>query len=53
MSGTFFTITATDTASVIDNAKSLITDTTPLLTIIIGVAVGIFILWGIVGAIKH
>lgn len=53
MLGTFFTISATDTASIIDNAKNLITDITPLLTIIVGVAVGVFILWGIVGAIKH
>jgi hypothetical protein len=53
MLGTFFTISASDTASVIDNAKALITDTTPLLTIIVGVAVGVFILWGIIGALKH
>jgi hypothetical protein len=53
MFGTFFTISASDTAQIIGYSGDLITDVTPLLLIIVGVAVGIFIFWAIVSAIKH
>lgn len=51
--GTFFTITGSSTAEVIGYAHDIITDITPLLLIIVGVAVGLFIFWGIISAIKH
>jgi len=53
MLGTFITFTASDTASVIDYAGDLITDLSPLLLIVVGVAVGIFIFWAVVGALKR
>ena len=52
MYGTFFTITASDTEAMIGYAGDLIADITPLLLIIIGVAVGVFIFYAIVNAIK-
>jgi hypothetical protein len=53
MLGTFITFTASDTAAIIGYAGDLVSDVSPLLLIIVGVAVGIFIFWAIVSAIKH
>jgi len=48
----FLEITASNTEEVVDYAKGLITDLSPLLLVLVGVAVGIFIFWAIVHAIK-
>jgi type II secretory pathway component PulF len=48
MLGTFFTLTASNTDSVVSTAKDLIGDVTPLLIIIVGVSVGLFIYWGLI-----
>jgi hypothetical protein len=53
MLATFLSLTASDTASVVDYAGDLITDLSPLLLIVVGVAVGVFIFWAIVNSIKH
>lgn len=50
--GTFFTWSATDTESVLSTAKSFITDATPLLIILISIAVVCTILWVIVGILS-
>lgn len=52
MLGTFLTITPENITAMIGYTKDLITDLTPILLIVVGVAVGIFIFWAIVRAIK-
>lgn len=52
MLGTFFTITASNTEAMIGYAGDLISDITPLLLIIVGVSVGIYIFYALVNAIK-
>lgn len=41
------------TTEIMSYAKGLISDLSPILLIIVGVGVGLFILWGIVSAIKR
>jgi len=52
MIGTFISIEPTDITAMLGYTKDLLTDLTPLLLPIIAVAVGIFIFWAIVRAIK-
>lgn len=42
--GTFLTISASNTAEIINNGKDLISDLMPLLVIIIGVGIALWIL---------
>lgn len=46
---TFFTITATDTTAILGRAGELVSDLMPLLVIIFGIAIGIWV----VSAIFH
>ncbi|GAI36087.1 unnamed protein product [marine sediment metagenome] len=52
MLGTFITITTEDITSMIGYIKDFLIDLTPLLLPIVAVAVGIFIFWAIVKAIR-
>jgi hypothetical protein len=52
MFGTFFTLTATDTDAIIGYAGAVISDCSPLLLIIVGVSVGILILYAITNSAK-
>lgn len=49
---TFITITEADITSMVGYISDFLTDLTPLLLPIVAVAVGIFIFWAIVKAIK-
>lgn len=52
MLGTFITITEADITIMVGYISDLLTDLTPLLLPIVAVAVGIFIFWAIVKAIR-
>jgi len=49
---TFFTITSDDIAVMLGYVEDLITDFTPLLLPILGIALGIYIFWAIISSIK-
>jgi len=49
---TFFEFSSSSVSDMLGYAKSFFTDATPLLLPIIGIAVGIMILYAIVGAIR-
>lgn len=50
--GTFLTWGTEETNLMVGHMKNLITDLTPLMTIIVGIAVGLIIFWAIITAIK-
>ena len=50
--GTFFTITSDNVSTTIGYMKDLISDLTPFLTLIIGVAVGLIIFSVVVNTIR-
>jgi hypothetical protein len=50
--GTFIDISSTDISSMLGYAKNLIVDLTPLLWPIIGVGLGILIIWAIISAFR-
>lgn len=52
MLGTFFTISTTDITAMIGYSSDLFTDFAPILLIIVGVGVGIFVITAIIGAIR-
>jgi hypothetical protein len=49
---TFITIGASETEEIIGYTKDLLSDLTPILLIITGIAVGLLIFWAIMSAIK-
>jgi hypothetical protein len=49
---TFFEITGDDITLMLGYTKDLISNLSPLLLIVVGVSLGIFIFWAIIGAIK-
>jgi hypothetical protein len=48
----FINWTAEMTSSVLSNATGLITDLSPLLTIIIGIGIGLIVFYAIISAIR-
>jgi uncharacterized membrane protein YgaE (UPF0421/DUF939 family) len=52
MLGTFFTISTTDIATMIGYSGDLFADFSPILLIVVGVGVGIFVITAIIGAIR-
>ncbi len=50
---TFLTISSENIATMLGYTASLLSDLNPLLLIIVGVGVGIFVFWAVVSAIKH
>lgn len=52
MLGTFFTITSENVSSTIGYISDIIGDFSPILFVIMGVAVGIIVLEAIIGAVR-
>jgi hypothetical protein len=52
LTGTFIDIAPTDITAMLGYAKDLIVDLTPLLWPIIGIGLGILIIWAIIGAFR-
>lgn len=52
LTATFLDIGSPEIATMIGYVKDLIGDLTPLLLIVLGVGLGIFIFWAIISAIK-
>jgi F0F1-type ATP synthase assembly protein I len=50
---TFLTISGENITTMLGYTTDLLTDLNPLLLIVVGVGVGIFVFWAIVNAIKH
>jgi len=51
--GTFFEFNSGDVSTALGYSGNLVSDFKPILTIIVGIAVGVFVIYAIIGAIKH